>query len=207
MKFINPLDEVFSAPLNVKALRVLAHSELDLTGRQIAELAHVHSASCQRALDRLYNLDILSVRRVARANLYRLREDNLLVKEMIKPLFEKEKSLLTDELEQIAGNLGGIARSIILFGSTSRGEEDFKSDLDLCIIIDESIPKELAEEKVNEQISYLSYSTGITPSFLILTKKEFRKRYAHGDPLVRSVFEEGKAFFGAPLESLLTENG
>jgi len=82
VKFQKSLDEVFQNLSHVKVLRVLVNSELDLTGRQIASLAGLSAMGAKKALDHLGELNLLAVRRVGRAYLYRFREENLIVQKL-----------------------------------------------------------------------------------------------------------------------------
>ena len=71
MKFDKPLDDIFGAPSNVKVLRVLARIDWELTGRQVADMAGLNAMTCQNTLNRLREFELLGVRRVGSANLYR----------------------------------------------------------------------------------------------------------------------------------------
>ena len=135
MKFKKPLDDIFQTPSSIKVLRVLAKSELDFTGRQIADMAGLNPQTCQNTLDRLNDLRLLAVRRVGRAYLYRLKSNNAIVNQMLAPLFNTEKNLLANELTKVANRLEGTAIAVILFGSVARGEEEPESDIDLAVIV------------------------------------------------------------------------
>ena len=131
MKFTKPLDDIFQTPSSVKVLRVLFQSDLDLTGRQIADMAGLNPQTCQNTLDRLDDLLILAIRRIGRAYLHRLKSNNAIVQQMLKPLFTTETNLLSNELTKVANMFSGTAIAVILLGSVARGEEDSGSDIDL----------------------------------------------------------------------------
>ena len=205
MKFTKPLDDIFQTPSSVKVLRVLAQSELDLAGRQIADMAGLNPQTCQNTLDRLDDLHILAVRRVGRAYLYRLKDKNAIVRQMIRPLFTTETNLLSSELTKVANMFSGMAIAVILFGSVARDEGDAKSDIDLCIIVKNNETREAAEEKGNEILDHLVDVTGIIPSVLVWSRDEFRKRYDKGDGLARAIFEEGQVVMGPPIYRILRD--
>ncbi len=91
---INHLDAIFSTPSAVKVLRILAGSELDLSGRQIASLAGLNPQTTQNTLDHLNDMGLLAVRQVGRAKLYRFRPGHIHVVKLLAPLFAEEKVLL-----------------------------------------------------------------------------------------------------------------
>ncbi len=196
MKFQKPLDEVFQNLSHVKVLRVLVNSELDLTGRQIAALAGLSAMGAKKALDHLGQLNLLAVRRVGRAYLYRFREENLIVQKLLRQLFINEKTLLEEELKKVSQHFSGFAHSVYLFGSVSRGEEAFGSDIDLCVILRNASLMEQAGEKAMEMTDHLSQVTGITPTILVMTREDFQHRYKSGDVLAKNIVEEGQILYG-----------
>lgn len=196
MKFQKPLDEVFQNLSHVKVLRVLANSELDLTGRQIAGLAGLSAMGAKKALDHLGVLNLLAVRRVGRAYLYRFRENNLIVQKLLKQLFIDEKTFLQEELKNVSQHFATFAHSVYLFGSVSREEESFESDIDLCVIVNNASKLEQAEEKAMEMTDHLNQVTGITPTILVMTREDFQNRFKSGDVLARNIVEEGQILYG-----------
>jgi predicted nucleotidyltransferase len=196
MKFQKPLNEIFQNLSHVKVLRVLVNSELDLTGRQIAALAGLSAMGAKKALDHLGELNLLAVRRVGQAYLYRLREDNLIVQRLLRHLFINEKKLLEEELKKVAQHFSGIAHSVYLFGSVSRHEESFESDIDLCIIVRDVDMMDRAQEKALEMTDHLGKVTGVTPTILVLTREDFQGRYQSGDDLAKDIIEKGTILYG-----------
>ena len=205
MKFTKPLDDIFQTPSSIKVLRVLAKSELDLTGRQIADMAGLNPQTCQNTLDRLNDLRLLAVRRVGRAYLYRLKSYNAIVQKMLMPLFTTETNLLNNELTKVANQLESTAIAVILFGSVARGEEEPGSDIDLAIIVQNPENKEAAQELGDEILDELATVTGVVPTVIVWSKDEFKERYDRGDGLARSLLEEGRVVMGLPAYEILRD--
>lgn len=205
MKFRKPLDDIFQTPSSVRVLRVLVHSELDLTGRQIADMAGLNPQTCQNTLDRLNELHLLATRRVGRAYLYRLRRENVLVQKLLTPLLTAERDLLPDELSRVAERFEGTAIAVILFGSVARGEEAPGSDIDLCVITGDARFREAARTTADEVLDQLTGATGLTPTIIVWTRDEFRERFNKGDDLARSILEEGQSVMGPPVYELLRD--
>ena len=196
MKFQRPLNEVFQNLSHVKVLRVLVNSELDLTGRQIASLAGLSPMGGKKVLDHLGELNLLSKRRVGRAYLYRLKDENLIIQRLLRQLFLNEKKMLSDEFIKVAEHFSGSAHSVYLFGSVAREEESFESDIDLCVIAKDVNQFEKAEEKAMGMTDHLSRVTGITPTILVMTREDFQDRYQSGDVLAKNIVEEGQILYG-----------
>jgi len=203
MKFKNPLDEIFGAPSNAKVLRVLLGVDFELTGRQIAELAGLNAMTCQNALHRLRDFKLVSMRPVGSAHLYRIDRGSILVSNLLIPIFEAEESLLDDLVAPLINNLGSSLRSLIVFGSVARSEEDFTSDLDIAVIVNNSTNMNRVQEIVEREMDKLSGATGSVPTVPIYTVKEFQTRYRRGQSLFRTIVEDGRVVFGTPVEPLL----
>jgi predicted nucleotidyltransferase len=203
MKFDKPLDDIFSAPSNVKVLRVFFRNKFELTGRQIAELAGLNAMTCQNTLHRLRDFKLVYMRPVGSAHLYRLSRDSILVKNLLEPAFEAERSLLNDLVAPLIENLGSSLRSLIVFGSVARGEEDFISDLDIAVIVNNRSNMKRVQEIVDRETDSLSGATGSVTTVLVYTVNEFQTRYRRGQSLFRTIVEAGRVVFGTSLESLI----
>lgn len=203
MKFDKPLDDIFSAPSNVKVLRVLARVDWELTGRQVAELAGLNAMTCQNALHRLRDFKLVYMRPVGSAHLYRIARDSILVQNLLVPIFKTEESLLDDLMISLIDNLGSSLRSLIVFGSVARGEEDFASDLDIAVIVNNRTNMDRIQKIVDRETDRLSGATGSVPTVPVYTVKEFQTRYKRGQSLFRTIVEEGRVVFGTPIETLL----
>jgi hypothetical protein len=86
MKFHLVLEEVLGRRSNIAIIRVLAEKDLELTGRQIAQLSHLNHRTCQLSLGELAIQSIVAYRKVGKANLFKLKKENVLVKEGILEL-------------------------------------------------------------------------------------------------------------------------
>jgi predicted nucleotidyltransferase len=198
MKFTKPLDDIFQTPSSVKVLRVLLRAEMDMTGRQIAELAGLNPQTTLNTLDRLDDLNLLAVRKVARARLYKLRSGHALIEKLIRPLFDTEKTFLNDQLSAIGSKLSrsGLGATVILFGSVARGGEGPDSDLDLCILINHENERDKINRIVVEVIDDVVDTTGNVPTILVWLRNELIERLNNNDKLATSIINEGRVIGG-----------
>ncbi len=189
-----PLNEILGSRTNIKVLRVLAGSELDLTGRQVARNAGLNAMTCQNTLNRLRDTGILEVRQAGRAYLYQLKERNHLVSNMILPLFRKERTFLKDQLGTFSSRLRGVAASAYLIESSSSDEPG----RGICIIVSNETNSEFARKKAEEEIESLGIILGVT----IITIAELKKLYLEDDPLYQAI-KEGELLYGTAISRLI----
>ncbi len=189
-----PLNEIMGSRTNIKVLRVLAGSELDLTGRQVARKAGLNAMTCQNTLNRLRDTGILEVRQAGRAYLYQLKERDHLVSNMILPLFRKERAFLKDQLGTFSSRLRGVAASAYLIESSSSNEPG----RGICIIVSNETNSEFARKKAEEEIESLGIILGVT----IITIAELKKLYLEDDPLYQAI-KEGELLYGTAISRLI----
>ncbi|RKY87518.1 hypothetical protein DRQ11_06020 [candidate division KSB1 bacterium] len=124
MKIHNPLDNILNNEVKVKILRFLCKTEAEWSGRQIAQEIKVSPAATHKALRELNNERVLYLRSVGKSYLYRLNKENLIISELLKPLFEKESKIPSEVYKAIVRNISSFVRedivSIAIFGSLKR---------------------------------------------------------------------------------------
>ena len=189
-----PLNEILGSRTKIKVLRVLAGSELDLTGRQVARKAGLNAMTCQNTLNRLRDSGILEVRQAGRAYLYQLKERDHLVSNMILPLFRKERAFLKDQLGAFSSRLRGVAASAYLIESSSSDEPG----RGICIIVSGETNREFARKKAEEEIELLGIALGVT----IVAIAELKKLYLEDDPLYQAI-KDGELIYGAAISHLV----
>ena len=189
-----PLNEILGSRTKIKVLRVLAGSELDLTGRQVARKAGLNAMTCQNTLNRLRDSGILEVRQAGRAYLYQLKERDHLVSNMILPLFRKERAFLKDQLGAFSSRLRGVAASAYLIESSSSDEPG----RGICIIVSGETNREFARKKAEEEIELLGIALGVT----IVAIAELKKLYLEDDPLYQAI-KNGELLYGAEVSRLV----
>ena len=89
MRVHNPLDKILSKETKVKILRFLCKTEAEWSGRQIAKEIKVSPAACHKALRELNNEGALLLRGIGKSNLYSLNKENLIVSDLLKPLYRE----------------------------------------------------------------------------------------------------------------------
>ncbi len=205
MEYRHPLDGIFGRPAHVRVLRVLARHPEGLTGRRLAESAALEPSSAHHALNRLVEFGLVDASPLGRAHVYRLLRDRLPVRELLLPLFRKEADLLPAEVRRLAGAFGDLAVSVVLFGSVARQEEGPGSDLDVCVVVSNAASRRKAERIADKESSRLNSLTGIQPTFFVVTRKDFQRRFRSKNSLVRSIVREGRVIKGKTITEVLSD--
>lgn len=207
MRVYNPLDKILNNEIKVKILRFLCKTQAEWSGRQIAKEIKVSPAACHKALRDLNNEGALLLRGIGKSNLYSLNKENLIVSELLKPLYERESKIPEEIYEGIVRNISSLVIkdivSIAIFGSVKKRKERPTSDIDLLILVKNSENKGEVEEdfgKVNEKIIS---RFGNTVSPYIQTVEEFNLKYRKGLSLIKNILKSHRLLFGTPLEELL----
>lgn len=138
MQLDTPLDQVFETGAHVRVLRALVGLPRGFAAstRDIARRAQVAHTTGARVLRGLTAQRIVHVTRVARADLYELNDEHVLVKE-IRGLFASEGAFQTRLIDYLRAEIPrrvGRAEGAFLFGSASRGATRPDSDVDVAIM-------------------------------------------------------------------------
>ncbi|OGL44151.1 MAG: hypothetical protein A2149_09040, partial [Candidatus Schekmanbacteria bacterium RBG_16_38_11] len=160
MRIYNPLDKILNNEVKIKILRFLCKTEAEWSGRQIAQEIKVSPASCHKALRELNNEGMLLLRSVGKSYLYSLNKSNLIISELLKPLYKKESKISDEMAKEIITNISsgviGDIVSIAVFGSIKMKRERATSDIDLLILVKDEGNKKMVEkdfEKISEKVT------------------------------------------------------
>ncbi len=207
MRVHNPLDKILNNEVKVKILRFLCKSEAEWSGRQIAQEIKVSPAATHKALRELNNERMLLLRSVGKSYLYRLNKENLIISELLKPLYEKESKIPAEIYEAIVRNISSsVIRNIVsiaVFGSVKRKRERPTSDIDVLVVVRSSADKRGVEEDFGNVNEKVMARFGNTVSAYIQTVEEFRLKYKKAVTLIKNVLKSHRVLFGRPLKELL----
>ena len=197
------LDEVFSRWSNVAVLRALNKYVIGISGRAVAPAAGSTAKNCFTALNDLEDIGIVKRVRGGRDHLFSLNRQHFLVKQGITPVFETEQQFVEEIFNDVKKQLKKKCKSVYLFGSVARKEEEAGSDLDLCIIFDKANRKKILEESMFELKSLLHKKYFVNVSPIYITHKEFIRRAKNNKPPVNDIVKDGILIFGTSIDKLL----
>lgn len=93
MRFEQPLDQILGSPTKVRVLRFLCRRGGEWTGRQVARELGMNPVTAHAALRELHRATVVDLRKAGNSFLYSLRDDHYLVRETLRPLFQKERKV------------------------------------------------------------------------------------------------------------------
>lgn len=206
MRIHNKLDEILDQPAKVKILRFLFSSNAEFTGRAVARGSGLSVSHSYEMLQDMRKEGLLNVKRQGNALLYSLRLDNYIVKNILKPLYQKEKKIYKDIVSIIktalASEKKGIC-SMAIFGSVAARAENFTSDIDLLVISRDISSKQKVDRLMDNLIAVMAKKFNVAVVPYLLTVSEARNKYKQKVKLTKSIIDNNRLVWGDPVERIL----
>ena len=199
----NPLDEILGQVSKIKILRFLVNSQAQLNGREIAKNVGLSHVKVHTALKDLSRHGIVNIRSVGKSLIYWLNEEHLLVKEVLRPIFEKESKFFQLIIKTILReSKRPKPLTIILFGSFAKGGALPNSDIDILLVYPNHksrvlITKELAEAEKKITLLFGNHLASIS-----MKVAEFKSRFKKNDRFIKEITRTGKVIFGKGIGEL-----
>ena len=206
MKITNKLDEILNQPAKVKILRFLFNENDEHTGRAIARAINMSPSYTHMSLQELKRTGIITIRRKGNAVLYKLKGDNYFVKNLVLPLFKKEKSVYSDMITIVKKSLLKEKESIVsiaIFGSVAKAQESERSDIDVLIVtVSADGKKKVAKLTEDLDLKFVkNFNVAFSP--YILTKNEIVQKYMKNKQIIKSILNNNTLIYGEALERIL----
>jgi len=182
------LDDILDTRSKIKIIRLFISKREDFmaSGREIAKLVGLTPPAAHSTLKELYNQDILKREIIGKQHIYRINFSNRIVKDILQPAFQKERSIKEDIKDFLSKKIAErrINKDIVslmLYGSLARGETHGRSDCDIAIIAKDAASKKRLEDLFMERISgEFSEYFGIHIDIYLKTYDEFVNRLKKG---------------------------
>jgi len=206
MKIHDKLDEILKHRSKIKILRFLFVERDEHTGRGIAKGIGMSASSTYKTLQKMKDEGLIGARKKGNAILYKLQENNHIVKKLLAPLFEKEKSIYGDIISSIKKILFREKKEIVsiaIFGSVARKEETSRSDIDLIVIAKNKIGKTKIDKAMDELNIDMAEKFGAAVSPYILTEAEIKRKHVEKQAVIRSILNNNQLIYGEPIERIL----
>jgi predicted nucleotidyltransferase len=206
MRITNKLDDILNQPAKVKTLRFLFNEREEHTGRAVAKAIGMSPSYTYMSLQELKQIGVIVTRRKGNSILYKLKDDNYFVRNLLIPLFEKEKSVYSDIItmlkEHILKNKKAII-SIAIFGSVAQSQESQRSDIDVLIVVAGTSDKNKVIELTEELERRLAKSFNVALSPYIVSKNEIIQKHKKNKQIIKSILNNNRLIYGEPLERIL----
>jgi predicted nucleotidyltransferase len=178
------LDDIFDTKSKIKIVRLFVSRREDFiaSGREIAALTGITPPAAHTALKELYGQDVLRRTIVGRQHLYQINPSNRTVKEILRPVFQKEQAIKEDIKDFLLKKISeyrikGMVVSAIIYGSVAQGKTHQTSDCDVAIVVKDNSAKKRVEDLFIDKISgEFSEYFGISLDAYVKTCGEFTRR-------------------------------
>ena len=208
MKITNPLNTILDNQTQIKILRFLCRTGAQWNGRQIAKEVGVTPTTAHKALHSLNKEGILLLSNVGKTHVYTLNEDQMIVSDILKPLFAKEGQVLNNAVDMIkrkvtSSKIKKDIVSVALFGSVNAKRDHAGSDIDLVVLMKNQGSKAGAEHLFEEIDKKISKQFGNTVAPYINTLSEFRAKHNQGLGVIKNILKGYTMIYGKDLKGIL----
>ena len=208
MRINRPLDKVLNNEIKIQALRIFSQGRGEMSGRQIARMTGVTPKTAHEILQGLLREGVLAMRVVGKTHLFRLNEEQVVVKDVLRPLFAAENTL-SERLFDIIRT--AVKRSefkddivsIAVFGSVHAKTEGPTSDVDLLVIVKTAKFKPRVEALFSDIDQKISSQWGNLISPYINTLAEFKSRAKKKIGVLPNILKSYQLIYGDRLEKIL----
>ena len=208
MRLNRPLDKVLNNEIKVHALRIFSRGQSEMSGRQIARMIGVTPKTAHEILQDLLREGVLTMRAVGKTHLFRLNEGQVVVKDVLRPLFAAENTLSERLFDIIRAAVKGSKLkndiiSIAVFGSVHAKTERPASDVDLLVIVKTAKFKPRVEALFSDIDQKISSQWGNIISPYVNTLAEFKSKAKKKTGAVPDILKSYQLIYGDRLEKLL----
>jgi len=203
MKLSGALDEILGPHSKISVLRVLFAQD-GLSGREIARRAGLSPRAASLALTHLVKVGVLRKRSVGSTHQFAIDRKRHIVSAALSTLFQEEAGLADAMGQHVMCSIGrDKCVSVAIFGSYARGEASPGSDLDVLVLLGDSIRarKVRASLQAGAEKFYELFGVSLAP--YVIGTDEFAQRLRRGDKLVKAMVREARVVSGKPLTEVL----
>ena len=204
MKINRFLDVALASAAKVKVLRRLALDSKPKSGRALARDVEMSHAQVLRVLQELHGERLVHLERVGRSYAYSLRRDVLFVKDILVPLFQKERRLPDELAQQIVASIRTPTLSVCVFGSVAKGTDHAESDLDMAFVVQGRPAQSSLGEELAGEVADKAAALGVTLGPFVITRAELQRRFRARDPFVRELTSTCQHVSGAYLTEVIS---
>lgn len=204
MRYTQPLDDLLSSQARLRVLRYLCSVGGEHTGREIARAIEMGETPTNRALKALADTLVVLYRVAGRAHRYRLNEQHALVKRVLCPLFAAEKDQRDAAVAELLTGIDEPLDTVCVYGSVARGEDTWRSDLDVLIVTPTTDDARRVAERVWQRDSELLRRYGVI-SVWALSRDELKERVRHGERWLMEALRDGVVVRGVSPQLFVDE--
>ncbi|HAL29584.1 MAG TPA: hypothetical protein DCP20_02565 [Coriobacteriia bacterium] len=190
------IEDLLGSRSRIAVLRVLHGVEVPLNTSQIAvraKLSHVAAAS---VLSDFVSMGVVFSSPAGRATVHWLNRESVYVENMLQPLFQAERNVPDDLVDDLAWVFQDEAISVVLFGSYARGDQAPGSDVDVALVAEGPDEKSTLESAIADHASEFRNRFGAPLSALTYTRREAAALWDTSPNLAESLCRDGLVVSG-----------
>lgn len=203
MQFLEPLDSILGQRSKVKILRFLFNQPAELTGREISRKVGLSHLKTHQVLREFSQQGIAVSRTIGRAILYRLNEDNMLARDILKTLFRSEKELVLKLTDILTNRLRVFVESIVLYGGILQNGNGSDTNIELLLIVRDDMNLNAVEQGLEYTQEEVKRTFGNSISAKIWSISELQGRYLEEDEFTLQILKSGKVIYGRDLMNVI----
>jgi len=203
-----PLQWILGTTTKVQIVRALVPLRTAVTGREVLRLARIRSsAGAATALNQLTALGILLRTGTPTTHQYQINPEHDMAGPL-RALFDAESERTERVVEFLADALSACGlrhavQSAVLFGSYARRDARPESDLDVLFVVSDPSRVAAVEDAMVGAAPALETRMGLRLSPLVIGAERAVERWKDGDPLMKSIRDEGRTLLGEPFGEVL----
>ncbi len=204
-----PLDNALSSLSKVRLLRLLIEQDRIVSGREAARLTGMSHTSIRRAIEVLAQSGLVHRESSGRQLLCRANRENLLVLELLGPLFSAEArwptmifakirervAKIQNQLPRPAGDQVEIL-AVLLFGSVAKGTDRPGSDLDIMFLVRHEPTAHWFDIGIIELMRDLSRELGTDVRPVVLTLSQAKHQLKQRDHFISNALRSARIVAG-----------
>lgn len=207
MQFQQPYDTLLNNTHKIRLLRFFCRKGGEWVGRRVAAKLAMNPVTAHKALRELHQATVLEFRKVGSNFLYSLRDEHYLVREVLRPLFDREakarERLLATLKNGLPAQLQPHVVTAAIYGSIARGQERPASDIDLLVLVDSSPAKQPVHDALDRVGETIMQAFGNPLALYVNTVREAQQKTRRGLPLFRNILQDHQLVWGKPLGEVL----
>lgn len=207
MHFQQPLNRILDSGVKVRVLRFLCQKGGEWNGRRIAAEVAVHPTTAHKALRELRQATVLNFKRVGNSFVYSLRDEHVLVRESLRPLFQQEAQAHTRLVAVLRRGLNAKLRSSVvsaaIYGSLARHQERPTSDIDLLVLVRSAQAKQVVRGALDHLGETVMRIFGNPLALYVNTVHEARQKAQRGLPVFTHILRDHHLLWGRSLHEAL----
>ncbi len=185
------IEDVLGSRSRIAVLRVLHGVDVPLNASQIAARIGITRPAVASVLADLAAMGAVRNSPAGRATVHWLARSNVYVENLIDPLFQAERDLPEELVDDLAWSFQDLAISVVLFGSYARGEQTPDSDVDVALVARSGATKAALESAAADHAIRFRDRFGASLSYLAYTPHEAAALSYTGPDLAESIRRDG----------------